>query len=284
LGEAFFPEAGALLTMKEKSKAVQANRRAYDELALGHYTRHAPHLRHATIQALYSSLLTTAFSTVKKQCPKVLDLGAGEGSFTLPFLQLGAEVVAVDISERQLQLLSEKCAPFSRHLVLRCEDVAVVLSKGIQDTYDIVVANSLLHHIPDYMQIVDRAAHALREGGCFICFQDPMWKPSMRWSDRLLSSIAYDWWRLGQGDVLRGTGRRLRRMFGHYSSASVHDNVEYHAVRQGVDQHAIVRLLSARGFRCRLMEYCSFHSDRLQRLGERLGVHNTFGILAVLER
>lgn len=271
------------MTTEGASEAVQANRRIYDELALGRYASVAPHLRHASIQALYGTLLTDALSTVRSErCPKVLDLGAGEGAVTLPFLELGAEVVAVDISSRQLQQLGEKCASFSQHLVLRCDDIATVLSED--DTYDIVVANSLLHHIPDYMQIVSRAAHVLREGGCFICFQDPMWKWSMRRKDRLLSSVAYGWWRLGQGDVLRGVWRRLRRMLGHYSTASIHDNVEYHAVRQGVNQHAITSFLESRGFECQLFEYCSFHSDGLQPLGERWGVRNTFGLLATLNQ
>lgn len=107
-----------------------------------------------------------------------------------------------------------------------------------------------------------------------------MWKPSISRRDALLSWAAYSAWRLGQGDLLGGIGRRIRRMLGFYSAESLHDNTEYHAVRDGVNQNAIRAVLAAEGLECEILEYCSFHSDTLQPLGEKLGVKNTFGLLA----
>ncbi|MDI3258484.1 MAG: class I SAM-dependent methyltransferase [Sinobacteraceae bacterium] len=264
--------------------ASRANQAAYDALATIDYVVGAPHLRHESIRRLYLDLLGTALGPFlsRGRCPRVLDLGAGEGSATLPLLQMGAAVVAVDISARQLAALQARCAGFADRLTMRCEDISTVLAED-REEYDAVVANSLLHHIPDYLNLVEGVARIVREGGAFVSFQDPVWRPAMSRRDRWLSDGAYAIWRLGRGDVIGGLGRRLRRMRGRYSESSIHDNVEFHAVRQGVDQHAIVRLLNERGFRCRLQEYCSFHSDYLQRFGERWRVLNTFGLLAVRE-
>jgi SAM-dependent methyltransferase len=42
---------------------------------------------------------------------KILDLGCGTGRFTLPFAQMGAQVTAVDVSEKMLHYLKEKTPP-----------------------------------------------------------------------------------------------------------------------------------------------------------------------------
>jgi len=267
--------------MKDTRLASTANRDAYNNLEMGRYVSIAPHLRHDSIRNLYAGLVETAYQTASSQIigpASVLDLGAGEGTVTRPFLQLGASVLAVDISEKQLEQLQVKCAGLPGQLELRCADLYVVM--GEDRRFDIIVANSLLHHIPDYVDLVQRASALLSENGVFFCFQDPMWKPSIARRDALLSWTAYTAWRLGQGDLLGGIWRRIRRMFGFYSAESLHDNTEYHAVRDGVNQNAIRAALAAEGFECELFEYCSFHSDAWQPLGERLGVKNTFGLLA----
>lgn len=258
------------------------NKDAYNALPIGDYASGAPHLRHESISNLYARLVEAAYQTAASSqvtgSVSVLDLGAGEGTVTRPFLLLGANVVAVDISERQLEQLQVKCAGLPGQLELRCEDLYSVMEEDRY--YDIIVANSLLHHIPDYIDLVRRASGRLSEKGVFFCFQDPMWKSSISRRDAFLSWLAYTAWRFGQGDLLGGIWRRFRRMFGFYSAESLHDNTEYHAVREGVNQNAICETLAAEGFECELFEYCSFHSDAWQPLGERLGVKNTFGLLA----
>lgn len=267
--------------MKAKRFASTANRDAYNNLEIGRYASNAPHLRHDSIRKLYAGLVETAYQTAISRVVgpvSVLDLGAGEGTITRSFLQLGATVLPVDIAERQLEQLQVKCAGLPGRLELRCADIDSVLAED--RPFDIIVANSLLHHIPDYIDLVRRASTRLSEDGVFFCFQDPMWKPSISRRDALLSWTAYTAWRLGQGDLLGGVWRRIRRMFGLYSAESLHDNTEYHAVRDGVNQNAVRAVLAAEGFECELFEYCSFHSDAWQPLGEKLGVRNTFSLLA----
>lgn len=260
--------------------ATRANRLVYDAMQAGEYMADAPHLSHESIRALYVQMVSRAFEIASQdgRVPTVLDLGAGDGIATRPFLSLGAHVVAVDISMQQLAQLRLECAEYGDRVEIRCADVFDVLSEGRK--FDIVVANSFLHHIPDYLSLVAGAADVLSERGILMTFQDPMWNKSTTYRDSLLSGIAYFIWRLGREDALRGMGRKLRRSLGIYSTTSIYDNVEYHAVRDGVNQIAIRQMLEQKGWQCSIAEYCSFHSMKLQPLGEKLGVKNTFAIMA----
>ena len=81
-----------------------ANVQAYNSHMVQKYVDGAPHVKHASLRALYSRILIQVFDNAVRysSIPRVLDLGAGEGSVTRSFLELGASVVAVDISEYQL--------------------------------------------------------------------------------------------------------------------------------------------------------------------------------------
>jgi hypothetical protein len=55
---------------------------------------------------------------------------------------------------------------------------------------------------------------------------------------------------------------------------------EYHVVRQGVDEEALKTLLRQRYAETTMMEYWSTQAGPLQRLGQRLGLHGTFSLVA----
>ncbi|MBL0119974.1 MAG: class I SAM-dependent methyltransferase [Saprospiraceae bacterium] len=87
--------------------------------------------------------------------PNSVRHGSGEGSVTLPFLELGAHVVAVDLSEFQLKSLREKSKQYGDRLEIRCQDINQTLNK-VDEKFDIIVANSFLHHLPDYIEILEK--------------------------------------------------------------------------------------------------------------------------------
>lgn len=138
--------------------AALANISAYNPEATKKYIQGAPHIKHASLRTLYAELAVQVYDYAKNYTaiPHVLDLGAGEGSVTLPFLELGARVTAVDISSSQLQALQSRCERYGERLEVRCEDVADTL-KDLPAHYDIIVANSFLHHIPDYVGMIKEA-------------------------------------------------------------------------------------------------------------------------------
>jgi len=261
--------------------ASLANASAYDAKATRKYINGAPHIKHTSLRKLYGKLVVQTFDGAQKynKTPKVLDLGAGEGSVTLPFLELGARVVAVDISNSQLDALRNKCEHFRNMLEVRCEGIDVTL-KDKSEEYDIIVVNSFLHHVPDYMGMIREAVTVLSPYGQFFSFQDPLRYDTVGKITATFSTLAYFSWRVFKGDVIGGLKRRIRRARGIYLEDSVYDNCEYHVTRNGLDQNAIRRLLEETGLNCNIVSYFSTQSKVFQPIGAVLGMKNTFAVVA----
>jgi SAM-dependent methyltransferase len=245
------------------------------------YIDGAPHIKHASLRKLYGKLVLQVFDRAAQftSVPRILDLGAGEGSVTLPFLELGAKVVAVDISSSQLDALKEKSKIYGNMLEIRCEDINDML-KGNSEKFDIIVVNSFLHHIPNYLGLIKEAVTHLSSYGQFFSFQDPLRYDSVGKFTLLFSNLAYFSWRVFKGDVIGGMRRKIRRVFGIYLEDSVHDNAEYHATRSGVDQNALCGLLEELGLESNIVSYFSTQSHIFQPIGTLLGIKNTFAIIA----
>jgi SAM-dependent methyltransferase len=264
--------------------AAMANSVIYDAEATHDYIDGAPHVKHASLRALYGNLVVDIFDRALKHTsvPEVLDLGAGEGSATLPFLELGARVTAVDVSESQLAALREKCTAYTGMLEAECRDVFETLHH-FRDTgqrFDIVVANSFLHHVPDYLALTRDSLSVLSEHGQFFSFQEPLWHDSLGAFTRRFSNIAYLSWRIFKGDRLAGFKRRLRRSKGIYLEDSVEDNAEYHAVREGIDQDALMELFTRSNLDYKFVRYFSTQNKVFQFIGSLLGTKNTFAIIS----
>ena len=114
----------------------------------------------------------------------------------------------------------------------------------------------------------------------FFTFQDPLRYDTLSRFTYFFDRISYFGWRLFQGGYLKGLRTRLRRMRGHYRGDLPEDMTEYHVVRNGVDQSALVACLESFGFECRVRSYWSTQSRFFQWAGEVLHLANTFGILA----
>lgn len=261
--------------------AARANCATYDAEATRNYIDGAPHAKHSSLRALYGRLVAQVYDYAARRSPvpTVLDLGAGEGTATLPFLELGARVTAVDISTSQLDALLAKCGHHHDRLEVSCEDIGETLSRKSR-AFDVIVANSFLHHVPDYLAMIREATSLLTPQGQFFSFQDPLRYDSVGTFARAFSELAYLSWRVFKGDVLGGLRRRMRRARGIYLEDSVDDNAEYHVVRGGVDQNAISDLLNDLGFDCGILAYFSTQSRLFQPLGEALAVQNTFSVIA----
>ena len=209
-------------------------------------------------------------------------MGAGDGMLTLPYLSLGDEVTAADASEELLRGLCEKADAYRNALTIITGDIFVTLKKLTDEKqqFDIVCASSFLHHIPDYMELCHCAASLLRPGGVFFTFQDPLRYDTLSRATYFFDRGSYFWWRLFQGNYLRGIKTRMRRLTGTYRDDLAEDTAEYHVVRNGVDQVALKKFFDTAGFDCSVRAYWSTQSIFFQKLGERLKLTNTFGIFA----
>jgi hypothetical protein len=145
----------------------------------------------------------------------------------------------------------------------------------------VILFASVLHHIPDYMTAVDEAVERhLRPGGSLVSIQDPLWYPRMSPGTKRFADAAYLSWRLTRGNLVRGLKTRLRRRVSGLSEEAPGDAVEYHVVRDGVDDRALATLLEDRFEGVETVSYWSTQGSLQQRVGERLSLLNTFALFA----
>ena len=240
----------------------------------------SPHLRHDfrrnRIENDLSALVRDQIE-LRGQC-RVLEIGGGHGTFTACLVAAGASVIVTEMSAPSADTL--------RRRFEHSQQVRVVYDPGGDATElarqgcDLVVIVSVLHHIPDYIEAAAGLVDHVSTGGAFYSVQDPMWYPDRSRVSLMLDRGAYFLWRLSQGQIRRGLATRWRRARGIYDPSSPSDMVEYHVVRQGVNQGALAELLRQRFRDVDVHLYWSTQASVLQRVGDRLGLLSTFGVAA----
>lgn len=149
---------------------------------------------------------------------------------------------------------------------------------GSSSIFDAVMCISVLHHIPNYLGFLDTAFRRIEPGGAFVSWQDPLWYPRRSRINLAADKTAYFSWRMTQGQLRRGFSTRLRRLRGTLDEHDPADMVEYHVVRDGVDELAILELGKRSFESTELLTYWSTQSAGLHHLGQGLGLKSTFGL------
>lgn len=248
----------------------------YDESA--DYRYGSPHLRHWHLYDRLTGIVTDAIDQLASAgIPlTVLEVGAGHGGYTAPLLAAGASVTAVEMSEPSVRALQHRFGHNDKFRARHSPDGSL---RGADGGYGLGLAVSVLHHIPDYLPFVDALARAVVPGGSLITLQDPLWYPRRPLVHRI-DRAAHLSWRIAQGDLRRGFATQLRRLRNQYDETNISDMVEYHFVRQGVDERALTDLLQPMFDHVKIVSYWSSQLALVQRVGERAGIHNTFGVIA----
>lgn len=248
----------------------------------GHdYIVGSPHLRHAVLRERVDGRIAEVVREVRRRkgsC-SVLEIGAGHGSFTDTVLAAGGSATITEMSKASADYLRHKFRDNSDVRVLYDTDGNAPFRESAQ--YDVILLISVIHHIPNYVDVITRLCDTvLQAGGAVVTFQDPLWYPRQKRWARALSWGSYFAWRLTQGELRRGLATRWRRLRGSYSETEPSDLVEYHVVRDGVDDSELHDLLQARFTNVEMDRYFSTQSPQLQSFGEKYFPVNTFGILA----
>jgi SAM-dependent methyltransferase len=263
-----------------KPDRIEINASFFDGKSREQFAAMSPHLAHPALRALFSRLATSVYEAAARggEVPSVLDLGAGDGSSSVVFLEQGAAVTAVDASAEQIRRLRQSgIAP--ERLAIRQQSVEDYLRENLR-THDVIVASSFLHHVPDYLALVTAMAGLAGPHGQILLFQDPLRYDTQGKFTRGFDILSYAFWRMCQPDFFGGVRRRLRRMRGIYLDNCPQDNVEYHVTRNGVDQDAIAARLRELGFKVETVRYWSQQSAVFQWLGTWARLENCFGIVA----
>lgn len=250
-----------------------------DEHHTGRRTVPWPHIRPGQPRELILGHLHAAVSelTTAGLC-RAWDVGAGHGSFTAELLGAGAsEVLCTEMSERSAEELRTRFADDPRVTVLYDPD-----GEGgyVQEPVDLLCMIAVLHHIPDYCTTLKKLVEQVRPGGSLVTFQDPTFYPRRSRRAHWLTKASYYSWRLGRGDLVEGVKSVARRTTKKLDESNPRDMVEYHSVRKGVDELAVLDLLRPYFESVRLVPYWSTHNPPAQRLVGRTGITNVFGVVA----
>ena len=150
-------------TIQPESEVIERNKKIHNSISIIYDKKHTQiyneieqHRLNETIQQLLTILGTNDEI-------KVLDFGAGTGNLALKFLALGCSVVAADVSEESLSLLLNKAKKYKEKIkTTTLSDLKIPFSNNY---FDIVATYSVLHHIPDYLSIIQEMIRITKPNG-----------------------------------------------------------------------------------------------------------------------
>ncbi|MFL5895584.1 MAG: class I SAM-dependent methyltransferase [Thermoleophilaceae bacterium] len=129
------------------------------------YERRHPEIFNPVEQARLRDGLRRALAAVTSETgrpPRALDFGCGTGNVTRRLLELGADVVAADVAPELLRVVEQRFAGAGVETALLN---GIDLAGWDDDSLDFVASYSVLHHVHDYLAIVDEMLRVLRPGG-----------------------------------------------------------------------------------------------------------------------
>lgn len=103
--------------------------------------------------------------TTSSERKKALDFGCGAGNLTEHILELGMDVYAGDVSNNFLKLITEKFGVKHKGRIHTILLDGNDLHNIKDDEFDFVASYSVLHHVPDYLKIVEEFCRVLKPGG-----------------------------------------------------------------------------------------------------------------------
>jgi ubiquinone/menaquinone biosynthesis C-methylase UbiE len=153
-----------------------------------YYNLFHPEVYNEQEQKRICSVLKLVNNLVANNQQSALDFGAGTGNLTGKLLHLGYKVTAIDISVEMCAILEKKyktCLENKKLTIINSPIESVSFDKG---EFDLITCYSVLHHLPDYADTLQRLSLFLKKGG--VLYMDHEASPSY-WKDepRRLANI-----------------------------------------------------------------------------------------------
>lgn len=168
--------------MSDAGRRIAHNRAAHDRLRAGYDARH-PEIHNPIEQARLVEAVGRAVAAIRSATPPadrvLLDVGAGTGNLTEKLLAHPGRVIAADLSTGMLADLAARFGASGRFGTQPLDGEGL---RPIADaSVDLVGAYSVLHHVPDYLALVDEMARVVRPGGVILLEHEKApgyWAPS----------------------------------------------------------------------------------------------------------
>jgi len=142
-------------------KEINFNKEAHNKIANLYEKKHTE-IYNGVEQARLKVALRESFASIESvtQKPLALDVGCGAGNLTKHLVDLGAMVTSADVSKGFLAIVEDRFRSVKTH-ELNGDD----LKEFPDASFDIVVTYSVLHHVPDYLKMVEEMCRVLKPGG-----------------------------------------------------------------------------------------------------------------------
>ncbi|MBJ8325841.1 class I SAM-dependent methyltransferase [Streptococcus pacificus] len=100
------------------------------------------------------------------QIDTIVDYGGGTGNLALGLADLAEKIILTDISQAMLDQAKQKIeAAGHTHITTQLVDET---NKSIKDAYDLLLISLVLHHVPDYKDLLEELFVTLNDNGQFI--------------------------------------------------------------------------------------------------------------------
>ena len=161
---------------------------------------------------------------------EALDIGCGMGNITLKLLSLGFKVTALDISTTMIKEVKRALpTEMAINLDIVETDIDTFLSKPA-GKYNLVTMSSVLHHVPDYLESLQKIMVHVVVGGFLYITHEPL-KDVLTKEDHLLRKLLWqiDYFfylikKRGKIEAVNGVDWRLSDY--HLYKGLEHDNVK----------------------------------------------------------
>jgi SAM-dependent methyltransferase len=147
-------DAGALI-----AKSIAAYRTAHRDYDERHGEIFNP-VEQARLEAALRAVVADV--TAEGGARRALDLGCGTGNVTAHLVALGLDTVAADVSPEFVRIAERR---FAGAAVTPLEIGGDGLPELEAGAFDVAAAYSVLHHVPDYLGMVEELYRVLRPGG-----------------------------------------------------------------------------------------------------------------------
>jgi len=143
---------------------IERNIRVHDKIYRKYEQRHYDIFNPIEQERLHKKLEQAIRSIETNSIMKrALDFGCGSGNLTKHLIELGIFTVAADVSKKFLGLVKEAYTHTEKLDILQLNGRDL---SNIQDNhFDLVATYSVLHHIPDYLQIIQEMVRVVKSGG-----------------------------------------------------------------------------------------------------------------------
>ena len=138
------------------------------------------------------STLSIVDKLIANNKKKALEFGPGIGNLTGKLLQMGYNVTAIDISAEMCAILKEKYATWMKVKKLTVINAPIENVNFDNEEFDLVTCYSVLHHLPNYVDEIQRLSSILKKGGIMYVDHEVSpfyWKDESRSAAKLVKAL-----------------------------------------------------------------------------------------------